>query len=137
MIAAPLDALYARRALDPDPRCNPTLFEAGQRYLRRWHGSTLCGWRAAPTLLRHPGSSPWPSRPWRPLPAIAANAVSRERLGTYLARLVDAIVTEERTPLEVGRGATRYTEKTTATAFAMEALRAGLTTLADDWGMLR
>ena len=63
--------------------------------------------------------------------------LARERLGTYLARLVDVIVTEERTPLEVGRGATRYTQKTTATAIAMEVLRAGLTTLGDRWGMLR
>ena len=63
--------------------------------------------------------------------------LARERLGTYLARLVDVIVTEERTPLEVGRGATRYTQKTTATAIALEVLRAGLTNLGDRWGMLR
>jgi hypothetical protein len=61
----------------------------------------------------------------------------RERLGTYLARLVDAIVTKERTPLDVGRGATCYTEKTIATTIAMQVLRAWLATLADHWGMLR
>ena len=37
--------------------------------------------------------------------------LARERLGTYLALPVDAIVTEKRTPLEIGRGATRYTQK--------------------------
>jgi hypothetical protein len=63
---------------------------------------------------------------------------SRARKAGHLSGpLVDAIVTEERTPLDVGRGATRYTEKTTATTIAMEVLRAGLTTLADHWGMLR
>jgi hypothetical protein len=111
VIAAPLDALHARRALNPDPRCNPTLFEAGQRYLRRWHGSTLCGLasRANPAAAPREQSLAIP-----PLEAAARHRgecrLARERLGTYLARLVDAIVTEERTPLDVGRGATRFTE---------------------------
>jgi hypothetical protein len=83
VIAAPLDALHARRALDPDPRCNPALFEAGQRYLRRWHGSALCSLasRANPAaatpgaVLGHPA-----------LEAAARHRgecrLARERLGT-------------------------------------------------------
>ncbi len=138
--AAPLDALHARHALDPDPRRNTVLFEAGQRYLRHWHGAALSS--LAQRDLVHPrggsGGLGWA------VPASEAAArhradfrLARERLGPYLARWLDAIVIEERVPLEVGRESTRYADRTTATAIAMEVLRAGLTTLADHWGMLR
>ena len=50
-------------------------------------------------------------------------------------RPLDAIVIEERAPLEVGRETTRYTDKTTATAIAMEILRSGLGMLASHWGV--
>jgi hypothetical protein len=140
LIAAPLDTLHARRALDPDPQRNAVLFEAGQRYLRHWHGSALSS-LAQRDLLRPYGGQPDQSMAIPPSEAAAhhrsAYRLARERLGPYLAKWLDAIIIEERRPLEVGREATRYADKTTATAIAMEVLRASLTTLADHWGMLR
>jgi hypothetical protein len=140
VIAAPLDTLHARRALDPDPRRNTVLFEAGLRYLSHWHGAGLSSLVQRDLIQPRGGSG---GHNWALPPSEAAAGhraayrLARERLGPYLARWLEAIVIEERAPLEVGRDSTRYTDKTTATAIAMEVLRAGLTTLADHWGMLR
>lgn len=140
VIAAPLDSLHARRALDPDPNRNAVLFEAGRRYLSHWHGSALSS--LARRDLTQPGGG-LREQGWAIPPSEAAARHrgeyrrARERLGPYLAKWLDAIVIEERAPLEVGRESTRYTDKTTATAIAMEVLRAGLTTLADHWDILR
>jgi hypothetical protein len=139
VIAAPLEALHARRALDPDPGRNGVLFEGGRRYQRHWHCSALSS--LAQRDLTRPSGGGDPN--WALSPSEAAlrhraeYRLARERLGPYLARWLDAIVIEERAPLDVGRDSTRYTDRTTAIAIAMEILRAGLTTLADHWGMLR
>ena len=140
VLAAPLDGLHARRALDPDADCNTALYEAGQRYRRHWHGAGLCA-LSAQDITRMGGSRGTPG--WAVPPSEAAAwhrgeyDKARACLGAYLARWLDAIVIEERAPLEVGRQATRYADKTTATAVAMEILRSGLSVLAGHWGIAR
>jgi hypothetical protein len=140
VLAAPLDGLHARRALDPDPECNKALYEAGQRYRHHWHRAGLCT-LSAQDITRVGGSGGAPGWAIPPSEAAAWHRGeyhrARDCLGAYLARWLDAIVIKERAPLEVGRETTRYTDKTTATAIAMEILRSGLGMLASHWGMTR
>ena len=138
VLAAPLEGLHARRALDPDPVCNTALYEAGQRYRRHWHGAGLCA-LSAQDITRVGGGRGTPGWAIPPSEAAAWHRSEFDKarvcLGAYLARWLDAIVIEERAPLEVGRETTRYTDKTTATAIAMEILRSGLGMLASHWGV--
>ncbi|MDQ0392200.1 hypothetical protein [Labrys monachus] len=141
VIAGPLEVLHAGGALDPDPRRNAVLFDAGRRYQRHWHGAALAGFSGRDLgRVRGGGSG---EHAWAVPPSEAAARHrgeyrrARERLGPYLARWVDAVVIDERAPLDVGGDTTRHADAATATAIVMEVLRAGLTTLADHWGMIR
>jgi len=138
VLAAPLDGLYARRALDADPERNALLYEAGQRYRHHWHRAGLCT-LSAQDLGRVGGGRGTPGWALPPTEAAAWHRGEYDRaracLGPYLMRWLDAIVIEERAPLEVARQTTRYADKTTATAIAMELLRSGLSLLAGHWGL--
>lgn len=141
VIEAPLEMLCARGRLDPDPRRNALLYDAGCRYRRHWQASGLSQLKAIDygreVLAREDSEG---THPYMGSERSAGHRMeiraARHALGEYLARWLDAIVIEERAPLEVGREATRYADRTTATAIAMEVLRAGLTTLAGHWRML-
>ena len=138
VLAAPLEAPHARRALDADLETNAFLYEAGQRYRHHWHRAGLCA-LSAQDLGRIGSGRGTPGWAMPPTEAAAWHRgeydKARACLGAYLARWLDAIVIEERAPLEVARQATRYADKTTATAIAMEVLRSGLALLAGHWGL--
>lgn len=137
----PLDALCVRRKLDSrDSKRNAILYEAGHRYRLHHHNAGLTGVGAMD--FSRSGGSDGNVAYSIPVSEFAAHHRSVIRnadavLGAYLRQWLHAIVIDGRQPFEVGRESTRYTDKETATAIALEVLRAGLTTLAQHWGMLR
>jgi len=141
VLAGPIEILHARGALDPDPRRNAILFDAGRRYQEHWHGSALGG--PGGRDLGRIGGNGLREHAWAIPPSAAAARhrgeyrQARERLGAYLGRWLDAVVIEERSPLAVARETARDADEAAATAILIQVLRAGLTTLADHWGMIR
>lgn len=138
LICDPLEVLASRRALSGDLKRNGILHEAGIKFRNHWHNAGLTG-IGAQDLNKVAGASSGPA--WSiPQSQHAADhrAICREAiayLGAYLAKWVVAIVIEERRPEEVGRNMSSYIDEDTARAIAIECLRAGLTTLADHWGL--
>lgn len=140
VMQSPLAILHYRKALgNHDEQRNGVLFEAGVRYYRHWYGAGLSP-VAAMDMDRCGGGEGNPA--WAtPTSEHAANhrdelRNARGRLGDYLRTWIDAIVIDERNPAEVGRDLTGRLDRQTAAAIAIEVLKAGLTTLADHWGML-
>lgn len=136
---APLQWLASRQMLDPtDRERNGLLREAGERYYRHWFDGGLKG-IGAQNLDRVFGGEGEPAY-LTPASEYAAQhrleyREARERMGSWLAKVTDAVVCEELTLADAGSFVGDYASSKTRSAIALTMLKAGLTTLVDHFGI--
>lgn len=136
---APLQWLSARRMLDDDIERNAQLREAGERYYRHWFDGGLKG-IGAQNLDRVFGGECEPAY-LTPATEYAAQhrheyRAARERMGSWLAKVTDAVVLEEMRLPDAGAFVGDYASAKTRSAIALTMLRGGLTTLAEHFGIV-
>lgn len=136
---APLQWLASRQMLDPaDRERNGHLREAGERYYRHWFDGGLKG-IGAQNLDRVFGGEA-ESAYLTPATEYAAQhrleyREARERMGSWLAKVTDAVVCEELTLADAGSFVGDYASSKTRSAIALTMLKAGLTTLVEHFGI--
>jgi hypothetical protein len=140
---APLQWLAARRMLHPGDRPediekNGLMREAGERYYRHWFDGGLKG-IGAQNLDRVFGGEAEPAY-LTPASEYAAQhrleyREARERMGSWLAKVTDAVVCEELTLADAGSFVGDYASSKTRSAIALTMLKAGLTTLVEHFGI--
>lgn len=136
---APLQWLAARRMLHDDIEMNGLLREAGERYYKHWFDGGLKG-IGAQNLDRVFGGEAEPAY-LTPASEYAAQhrleyREARERMGSWLAKVTDAVVCEELTLADAGSFVGDYASNKTRSAIALTMLKAGLTTLVEHFGIL-
>jgi hypothetical protein len=136
---APLQWLASRQMLDQEDReRNGLLREAGERYYRHWFDGGLKG-IGAQNLDRVFGGEAEPAY-LTPATEYAAQhrqeyRAARERMGSWLAKVTDAVVCEEMRLPDAGSFVGDYASSETRSAIALTMLKAGLTTLVDHFGI--
>lgn len=136
---APLQWLASRRMLDPDDiERNGLLREAGERYYKHWFEGGLKG-IGAQNLDRVFGGEAEAAY-LTPASEYAAQhrleyREARERMGSWLAKVTDAVVCEELTLADAGSFVGDYASSKTRSAIALTMLKAGLTTLIEHFGI--
>lgn len=135
---APLQWLASRRMLADDVEMNGLLREAGERYYRHWFDGGLKG-IGAQNLDRVFGGEGEPAY-LTPASEYAAQhrleyREARERMGSWLAKVTDAVVCEELTLADAGLFVGDYASSKTRSAIALTMLKAGLTTLVEHFGI--
>lgn len=140
---APLQWLASRQMLCPgdrpeDRERNGLLREAGERYYRHWYDGGLKG-IGAQNLDRVFGGETEPAY-LTPATEYAAQhrqeyRAARERMGSWLAKVTDAVVCEEMRLPDAGSFVGDYASSETRSAIALTMLKAGLTTLVEHFGI--
>lgn len=136
---APLQWLASRQMLDTaDRERNGLLREAGERYYRHWFDGGLKS-IGAQNLDRVFGGEAEPAY-LTPATEYAAQhrleyREARERMGSWLAKVTDAVVCEELTLADAGSFVGDYASSKTRSAIALTMLKAGLTTLVEHFGI--
>lgn len=136
---APLQWLASRRMLDPaDRERNGLLREAGERYYRHWFDGGLKG-IGAQNLDRVFGGEAEHAY-LTPATEYAAQhrheyRAARERMGSWLAKVTDAVVCDEMRLPDAGAFVGDYASSETRSAIALTMLKAGLTTLVEHFGI--
>jgi hypothetical protein len=136
---APLQWLASRQLLDPkDRERNGLLREAGERYYRHWFDGGLKG-IGAQNLDRVFGGEMEPAY-LTPATEYAAQhrqeyRAARERMGSWLAKVTDAVVCDELRLPDAGSFVGDYASSETRSAIALTMLKAGLTTLVEHFGI--
>jgi len=136
---APLQWLASRQMLDPaDRERNGLLREAGERYYRHWFDGGLKG-IGAQNLDRVFGGE-MEAAYLTPATEYAAQhrqayRQARERMGSWLAKVTDAVVCEELRLPDAGSFVGDYASSETRSAIALTMLKAGLTTLVEHFGI--
>lgn len=134
--ADPFSALCRRKLLDADERRNFALCMAGIRYRHAWRSAGLEGVKSA-NLDRVGGSGSVGL--FASEAAAAGFALFRklkESVNPDFRAAVDAIVLEDRDPVDVGRRVGAYRAETQARAVALFVLRRGLAAMATKLGLL-
>ena len=135
---APLQWLAARGKLADDVEMNGLLREAGERYYKHWFEGGLKG-IGAQNLDRVFGGEAEHAY-LTPASEYAAQhrheyREARERMGSWLAKVTDAVVCEELTLADAGSFVGDYASSKTRSAIALTMLKAGLTTLVEHFGI--
>lgn len=136
---APLQWLASRNMLDDDRERNGLLREAGERYYRHWFDGGLKG-IGAQNLDRVFGGQSDPAY-MTPTSEYAAQhrhefREARDRMGSWLAKVADAVICDELTLADAGSFVGDYASAKTRSAIALTMLKAGLTTLGEHFGIL-
>lgn len=135
---APLQWLAARRMLHDDVEMNGLLREAGERYYKHWFEGGLKG-ISAQNLDRVFGGE-CEAAYMMPTTEYAAQhraeyRAARERMGSWLAKVTDAVVCDEMRLPDAGAFMGNYARSETRSAVALTMLKGGLTTLVEHFGM--
>ena len=135
---APLQWLASRGMLHDDSEANGLMREAGERYYKHWFNGGLKG-IGAQNLDRVFGGQSDPAYQ-TPTTEFAAQhraeyREARDRMGSWLAKVTDAVVCEEMILADAGAFVGDYASAKTRSAIALTMLKAGLTTLVEHFGI--
>lgn len=136
----PIDILYAKSLLSPDPKINQEMYNSAYRLNKTWHVSGLSGYSSVCITGVNGGSA---DKSWMtPKSEIALNARQELRIAINLVgkrtwNFIEDICINQLSVEESGLLRSNYKSRERAIAVAMDRLREGLDILSREWGHVR